>query len=348
MKFAIYAMPSYDTSFGISQGEFLRRAVDQFVAAEALGFDSIWVNEHHFHAYGGLLPSLPTVLAALSQRTTRVRLGTSVVVLPLHHPLEVAESMAMVDLMSNGRLDLGVGRGFVEHDYQVFGVEYTDAQEHLKESIEVVRRAWSGENFSHHGRHYNLDSVQVWPRPEQQPHPPIWLAVAGNPTSLEYCAGEGFSVVTTGHSRPVQRTAQLMKVYHEAWAAAGHTRPLDLAVHYHAVIAEDRAEARRLAEDGLHLHNRWNHETRSLSTPNPGPEPAHPPVDQLVEEGRILCGTPDDCVEILRRASAEVGATEAHCMFQFGSIAFEQAQRSLELFAREVMPRFANETANVT
>jgi natural product biosynthesis luciferase-like monooxygenase protein len=345
MKFAVYAMPSYDTSFGLTQGEFLRKTVDQFVSAEALGYDSVWVNEHHFHSYGGLFPSLPAILSALSQRTTRVRLGTSVVVLPLHHPLDVAEEMAMVDLLSNGRLDLGIGRGFVEHDYQVFGVDYTDAQDRLKESIDIVRQAWTGDTFSFKGRYWNVDNVQVWPRPEQQPHPPIWLAVAGNPASLDFAAAEGFSVVTTGHSRTPEKLAPLAQHYREAWQAAGHTAPPDLAVHYHCVIAEDRAEARRIAEHGLHVHNRLNHETRSLSKDVPGPEPEHPPVEALVEDARMLCGTPEDVINILRRAADATGLTEAHCLFQFGSVTFDQAQRSLELFAREVMPKFAGNTA---
>ena len=135
MKFAAYAMPSFDESFGLTQGEFLRRTLDQLVSAEALGYDSVWVNEHHFHRYGGLMPSVSTMLAAIAQRTTKVRLGTSVVVLPLHHPLEVAEQLAMVDLLSNGRVEFGVGRGFVAHDYEVMGVTYGDAQDRLKESL---------------------------------------------------------------------------------------------------------------------------------------------------------------------------------------------------------------------
>src|SRR5438445_13707287 len=119
MRFAAYAMPSFQEAFGLTQGELLRATVDHLVRAETLGFDSLWVNEHHFHQYGGLMPSLPTMLSALSQRTKRVRLGTSVVVLPLHNPLEIAEQLAMVDLLSAGRVDLGIGRGFVAHDYEV-------------------------------------------------------------------------------------------------------------------------------------------------------------------------------------------------------------------------------------
>src|SRR5690242_8270455 len=142
-------MPSYSEEFGLSQSEYLRATAEHLVASEALGFDSIWVNEHHFHRYGGMMPALPTMLAALSQKTTRVRLGTSVVVLPLHNPIQVAEQLAMVDLLSNGRLDFGIGRGFVAHDYEVLGVAYDDAQRRLLESLEVIRKAWTVHPFSH-------------------------------------------------------------------------------------------------------------------------------------------------------------------------------------------------------
>jgi alkanesulfonate monooxygenase SsuD/methylene tetrahydromethanopterin reductase-like flavin-dependent oxidoreductase (luciferase family) len=223
----------------------------------------------------------------------------------------------------------------------VFGVDYTDAQDRLKESIDIVRRAWSGEAFSYRGKYWNVDNVEVWPRPEQQPHPPLWLAVAGNPESMEYAAAEGFSVVTTGHSRPPERSAPLAGHYLDAWQAAGHKTPASLAVHYHCVVADDRAEALRLAEDGLDVHNRLNHETRSLSKAVPGLEPEHPPVEQLVADARILCGTPEDVVATLQRISEATGATEIHGLFQFGSITFDQAQRSLELFGSEVMPKFA-------
>jgi alkanesulfonate monooxygenase SsuD/methylene tetrahydromethanopterin reductase-like flavin-dependent oxidoreductase (luciferase family) len=181
----------------------------------------------------------------------------------------------------------------------------------------------------------------VWPKPEQAPHPPVWLAVAGNPASLEYAANEGFGVITTGHSRPPERLATLAQTYRDLWQTAGHERPADLAVHYHCVIAETRAEAVRLADAGLHEHNRQNHATRSLGKAEPGPEPSHPPVEELIEQGRILCGTPDEVIAILERVTATTGATEAHCMFQFGKITFEQAQRSLDLFASEVMPKFS-------
>jgi alkanesulfonate monooxygenase SsuD/methylene tetrahydromethanopterin reductase-like flavin-dependent oxidoreductase (luciferase family) len=194
MKFAAYAMPSYSDEFGLTQSQFLSATLDHLVAAEDLGFDSVWVNEHHFHRYGGMMPALPTMLAALSQRTSRVRLGTSVVVLPLHNPLQVAEQLAMVDLLSGGRLEFGIGRGFVAHDYEVLGVSYRDAQARLTESLHVILEAWTGEAFTHHGAYFQFPEVEVWPRPEQRPHPPIWDACVLDGQRFDWQAGDTFCV----------------------------------------------------------------------------------------------------------------------------------------------------------
>src|SRR5581483_3015018 len=267
-------MPSFDPSFGLTQGQFLRHTVDQLVSAEALGYDSVWVNEHHFHRYGGMMPSLPTMLSAVAQRTTRVRLGTSVVVLPLHHPLEVAEQFAMLDLLSEGRVEFGIGRGFVAHDYEVMGVSYSDAQARLKESLEVILRAWTGEPFTHQGSHYQFDNVQVWPRPEQQPHPPIWVACSNTPANFAWVGGQGYNLMTIGYTKPVQATGALTRVFRDAWSAAGHNRPPTIATHYHVVVAEDRKEARRIAEAALAEHVRLNHASRYVAKLEMGPEPA--------------------------------------------------------------------------
>src|SRR5262249_54659524 len=119
LKFGHFCLPTYFPEVDGSVGAFMRRWIDLLACSEELGFDSVWANEHHFDPYGGIIPSTPIMLAALAQRTRRVRLGTSVVVLPLHNPVEVAEQLAMVDLMSQGRVEFGLGRGFVVADYEV-------------------------------------------------------------------------------------------------------------------------------------------------------------------------------------------------------------------------------------
>ncbi len=339
MKFAAYAMPSYSAEFGLTQGEFLHATLEHLVAAERLGFDSVWVNEHHFHQYGGMMPALPTMLAAVSQRTSRVRLGTSVVVLPLHHPIAVAEQLAMVDLLSGGRLDFGIGRGFVAHDYEVLGVDYADAQQRLMEALEVILRAWTTAPFSHHGTYYDFAELEVWPRPQQRPHPPIWVACSRTPRSFEWVGARGYNLLTIGYVLPVSTLADLTHIYLDAHAAAGHRSPPAIATHYHTVVAEDRREARRIAEDALREHVRLNRESRSLAKFEAAATAEPVSVERLVDEGRLIAGDPVDCAATLRRLSAETGATEAHCLFQFGNIPFSVANRSMSLFAQEVMPR---------
>jgi len=338
MKFASYAMPSYDQRSGLSEGEFLRATIDQLASAESLGFDSIWVNEHHFHRYGGLMPALPPMLAALSQRTSRVRFGTSVVLLPVHHPLEVAEELAMVDLMSGGRLELGIGRGFVAHDYEVFDVPYHDAQDRLIESLEVLLKAWSGERFSHHGRYYSFTDLEVWPRPEQRPHPPIWIACSATPRNFEWTAQQGYNLLTIGYVRPVAKLAELTKIYRDARAAAGFG-PATIATHYHTVVAEDRQAARRIAEAALTEHVRLNAEARSLSKTDSPSASEDVCIEELVDQCRLIAGDPEDCARTLQMVADQTGCTESHCLFQFGNISFATAQRSMELFASEVIPR---------
>jgi alkanesulfonate monooxygenase SsuD/methylene tetrahydromethanopterin reductase-like flavin-dependent oxidoreductase (luciferase family) len=346
MKFAAYAMPSYCDQLGLTEGELMRATVQHLASAERLGFDAVWVNEHHFHQYGGLMPSLPTMLAALAQATSTVRLGTSVVVLPLHHPLEVAEQLAMVDLISNGRVEFGVGRGFVAHDYEVMGVPYEDAQDRLIESLEVVVKAWSERPFSHDGRYYQFADLALWPQPQQRPHPPIWIACSSSPKSFTWTATHGYRLLTIGYTKPIAETAKLTRIYLETWASAGHPQPPTIATHYHVVVTEEGNEARRIAESGLAEHVRLNRASRALAH-DAGPTPRPVPIAQLVDEGRLIAGNPDDCARMLRRAADEIGCTETHCLFQFGNISFAAAQRSMELFAAEVMPRLrASEPAD--
>ena len=339
MKFAAYAMPSYSPEFGLSQGDFLRATLEHLVAAERLGFDSVWVNEHHFHQYGGMMPALPTMLAALSQRTSRVRLGTSVVVLPLHHPVQIAEQLGMVDLLSQGRLEFGIGRGFVAHDYEVLGVDYADAQARLIEALEVIVRAWTSAPFTHHGAYYDFSDLEVWPQPQQRPHPPIWIACSRTPENFQWVGARGYNLLTIGYVLPVGTLADLTRIYRDAYAAAGHGSPAAIATHYHTVVAENRSDARRIAEDGLREHMRLNRASRSLAKFDTSPAAESVSVERLVDEGRLIAGDPADCAETLRRLSEETGCTEAHCLFQFGNIPFQVANRSLDLFATEVIPR---------
>ncbi len=153
---------------------FYRETLDQIAAAEDLGFDSVWLSEHHF-TDEGYLPSMPAVLGALAERTSRVRLGTAVLLAPLHHPLRLAEDLAVVDQLSGGRLDVGIAPGYRPKEFTVMGVPKRERGGRTDETIELLRLAWTGEPFSYSGRHFEFTDVVVTPPPAQQPGPPIWI-----------------------------------------------------------------------------------------------------------------------------------------------------------------------------
>lgn len=342
LTFGAYALPSYHAESDPPQGAFMRRLVDLLASAEPFGFDHIWLNEHHFDAWGGLLPAPPMLLAALSQRTSRVRLGTSIAVLGLHHPLSIAEQIAMLDLMSGGRVDFGVGRGSEPYDYEAFGLDFTHAQERTVEALDVILAAWSGEPVDHHGTHFQIPGVQVWPRPEQQPHPPVWFSCASNPASFEWTARRGYHLLGLGFPLQVARFAELGRLYRQTWADAGHAEDrYQFGTLYHTVICESGQQARELA---VRAFGRFLAQLRdSRSRPTRFVAPARDPITEqdvprLIEEGRLLAGNPNQVADTLRYLQREVGFTQVNLMFQLGGLSFEVARESMQLFAHEVMP----------
>jgi natural product biosynthesis luciferase-like monooxygenase protein len=344
MEFSLFALPTYYRETDGPLGSYYRRLVDFLVSAEELGYDGIWANEHHFHPYGGLIPSPAVLLSAIAQRTKRMRLGTSVVVLPLHNPIEIAEQLAMVDNMSGGRVDLGIGRGFVPFDYHMWNIPMGEGQERTLESLEVIIKAWSGKPFIHHGKYFDFENVEVWPLVEQQPHPPIWIAASNNPESFTSAGRNGYNLLTVSSLKPIERIAEMARYYHDAWKAAGHAPDgYKYNTHYQIVVDEDRDRARRVIAEAIPRYTSLLSEATSLYTA-PGQAPRVSALvdfsaEGWIEEGRILCGTPDDVVATLQRAERELGITGVDGTFYFGGMPFETAQRSLRMFAEHVIPR---------
>src|SRR5262245_36521454 len=150
-------------------------ALEQMLAAEPLGYLSVWIAEHHFNDYG-LCPSPPVLAAFLAARTTTLRLGMGVSLLPLHHPVDLAEELAVLDVVSGGRLDVGIGRGGSRQDSRTFRSDGGDGRARWEEGIELMRRSWSGAPFDFQGRSHTAERLHVRPRPIQQPHPPLYIA----------------------------------------------------------------------------------------------------------------------------------------------------------------------------
>jgi|KBSSwiStaDraftv2_1062776.scaffolds.fasta_scaffold36780_3 alkanesulfonate monooxygenase SsuD/methylene tetrahydromethanopterin reductase-like flavin-dependent oxidoreductase (luciferase family) len=158
-----------------TNGEHYRHTLDRLIQADDLGFDHVWSAEHHMIP-DGYCPSPATIAAALASRTNRIRIGVGLLLLPLHHPLEVAEQVAVIDLLSDGRAELAVGMGYRVEEFAGFGIEHKRRKSRMEEGCEIVLRAWTEDDWSFAGKNWNLQDVSVHPRPVQQPHPPLWIS----------------------------------------------------------------------------------------------------------------------------------------------------------------------------
>src|SRR5215470_172137 len=175
-----------------SHEQFYHEVLEEAQYAEELGYEGFWVGEHHFQASQRVFPSPQMVLAAIAQRTKRIRLGTGVSVLPVNDPIRIAEDMAALDLLSHGRVSFGVGRGYQPHEFAGFNVALETTKERFWECLEVIRLAWTQERFSYHGKFYHYDDIALLPQPVQKPLPPIWVAAA-SPGSAEEAARRGYA-----------------------------------------------------------------------------------------------------------------------------------------------------------
>jgi alkanesulfonate monooxygenase SsuD/methylene tetrahydromethanopterin reductase-like flavin-dependent oxidoreductase (luciferase family) len=161
--------PDLDPSYDV----YYRQVLEQVALAEELGWECFMFNEHHFLGYGGLAANPAVLLAAAAARTTRIRLGPCIAILPLRHPLHTAEDYAMVDALSGGRLEFGIGSGNTDLDYRVFGVTREDDRQRSREALDIVLKSWGNERAAHAGDFWKFDELTLYPRPIQQPHPPI-------------------------------------------------------------------------------------------------------------------------------------------------------------------------------
>src|SRR5258708_13323413 len=180
MKFGLhYQLPCFGSQSPVQR---YRDTLEQSVHAEALGFESVWPVEQHFNAELSITPAPLLLLAALAERTRNLRLGIALVLLPLSHPLRVAEEIATLDVISNGRVEFGIGRGAVPNHFRAFGVPIAENRDRFVEGLEVIRQAWTSDRVSLHGRFFDIERVAVVPKPVQQPHPPIGVAVNSEET----------------------------------------------------------------------------------------------------------------------------------------------------------------------
>jgi alkanesulfonate monooxygenase SsuD/methylene tetrahydromethanopterin reductase-like flavin-dependent oxidoreductase (luciferase family) len=226
----------------------------------------------------------------------------------------------------------------------------------MREGLEIILKAWSGKPFTYEGRFYKYKDLEVWPRPEQRPHPPIWISCSQTPSSFEWAGRMGYSILTVAY-RSVEVLVVNNKVYREAYRKAGHKQEgCRIAAHYQAVLSEDGREAKQIARAAVERYTAAT--THTLERLEQDRAYEQDPerdrmkqdlldIDRMVDECRIIAGTPDEAVRLLERAQDLMGFTQCDCTFYWGGIPYAAAQRSQRLFGEKVMPRLkAREPGN--
>ena len=325
-----------------SSQEIYSRALDIAQAAEGLGFGNIWLAEHHFSTYGYL--ARPAQLATyLAAKTTRLRVGTAVIVVPLHHPLVIAEEIATLDLLSGGRADIGLGRGYQHYEFERLGLELDTSRARWEESVDVILKAFEGKPFTYDGKIFQIPETSVFPQPITRPHPPIWVT-AQSPESIEATVRRGFNVLTGGFGVPIERMAEFRRLFDRLVAEAKPAHPLQVGVQRAVYVTDSDADARAAAEEArwnmrvtLSLRNHYERVEGGRAVPIPAPK--EPDVDDLLDRFLVI-GTPDTCIRQIKRVQEMVGITHFNCSFWFGDLKQSKILKSMRLFAEEVMPAF--------
>jgi alkanesulfonate monooxygenase SsuD/methylene tetrahydromethanopterin reductase-like flavin-dependent oxidoreductase (luciferase family) len=330
------------------------RYLDELEYGEALGFDAISVNEHHQTAYG-LMPSPIVTASALARRTSRVRIAILGSALPLReHPLTVAEEHAMIDVISGGRLISGFVRG-IGAEYHTFGVNPTFSHDRFHEAHDLIIRAWTEPGpFAFQGRHYNVQYVNLWPRPYQKPHPPVWIPSQGSKETIDWASHPERRYTYLQTFSPAKVVGRYLKLYRDTCAGYGYEAKdsqLGWAVPVYVAETDEkaRAEAKRHFEAFRNVFVKMPLEmllppgyTSRESLKNVMKAKAEMfgdiTLDKALELGLFVCGSPQTVRRAFEAYWKEMRFGNLLVLCQFATLPADLTKRNMELFAREVMP----------
>jgi alkanesulfonate monooxygenase SsuD/methylene tetrahydromethanopterin reductase-like flavin-dependent oxidoreductase (luciferase family) len=344
MQFGLFTEFEWDPER--SEQEAFRQSLEQIEYAEALGFDAVWLGEIHFQKGRSVLPSPLLVASAIAQRTSRVTVGLAVNVLPLGHPLRLAEDVATLDHLTNGRLEYGIGRSGLPSHYGGFNIRMAEGRQLFNENLEIMLKAWTTERFSHHGTYHQFDDVTIVPRPFQKPHPPIRMAASSEET-FPIVGARGFRLFAASRNTAVSKLSPNIQAYRDAMQAHGHTlHPGDIALLFPVYVGETHKDAYETPRvSSMNFYRMLRDDTYRLFKGTIPPE--HRARVQRYEtvnyqefyDDLAIYGTPEEVLAKIRWAQNETGFDNLLCWMNCGSrLSHEQVQRSMRLFAEEVMP----------
>jgi len=332
---------------GRSETEAFDEAMEQVDAAERWGLDAMWLAEIHFAPERTYLSAPLAIASAIAARTARMKIGIAVQVLPLCHPLRLAEEAATVDQISQGRLIFGVGRSGVVSTYDAYQVPYEESRDRFAEILEIVLRAWKEPRFSYSGRFYDFDNVASVPRPYNGKLPPIRIA-ASTPDTFPAIGAMGYPVFASTRHPTWSELAPHIKAYQEAYEAAGHPGEGQVFVSAPIYIAETEEKARAEAEESVTYFYKLQYELISESARRSGRQNFIDRAEKLrtltyadALKGNVLVGTPESVGKRLKELQGELGfhgiLAELNCG---GLIPHDRVLNAIRLLCQEVMPQF--------
>ena len=305
------------------------RALQRIEIMDRTGYDAVWLAEHHFSSFS-ICPSVHMMGTLAAARTSRLRIGTAVSLAPFYHPLRLAEEVALLDVVSGGRVNWGAGRGFARVEFDAFGVPPEESTSRFHEAVDIVLRAWREERLTFAGQHFSFEDIEVLPKPLQQPHPPVWMA-ATSEAALDWAAGRGFSILMDPHAGHAD-IGRKRQYYAERLAASGHTiAGRELPVARLVAIGKTAAEAEDVARGGA----QWivdsyfgaQHNPVGFTNPNrTGADPVQRYLDDV-----IIHGTPEKVLDQISRLRDEIGLDYL--------LAAPLSHESFLLLTDEVLPR---------
>jgi alkanesulfonate monooxygenase SsuD/methylene tetrahydromethanopterin reductase-like flavin-dependent oxidoreductase (luciferase family) len=332
MKFGLFGSAQAQrggTDVDSAQG--FKDFVEYNVEAEALGYHSTFVVEHHFTGFGQVSASL-NLLTWVAARTSTLRLGTAVVVLPWHNPVLLAEQAATIDLMSNGRLEFGVGKGYRHNEFASFCIPIQEADERFEEGLALIVKSWTSEQrFSHHGKFWHFENIVVEPPTAQKPHPPIWMA-AGSPDSIRKVAERGFGLMLDQFAAPEAIFERFNLFKSEVEKRGRVFDPMTVAVARAYYVAKDAADKASAIERRLAATRRMTNLAQTPTGDNKSSMMSFADTREASEQSALF-GTPD---EVARKLEALQGAGIANILLNGPG-----SRDHLRRFARDVMPAFA-------
>ena len=335
---------------GSHQAAF-QEAMEEIDLAEELGLDTVWLGEAHFAPARSVLAAPIVVASSIATRTKRLRVGMAVQVLPLIHPLRLAEEAATVDQLSEGRFEFGVGRSGNVRAYDIMGIDYSESKDRFQEALDIILKAWSGETFSYEGKYNRITNATLSPLPYQQPHPKVRIA-ASSEDSFGRIGRLGYPIFLGLRAMDVEDLKTNLQEYREEWKAAGHPgEGGDINVRFPMYIAPSDSDAIEEPKESIEAFFKRQRELFEYSYGRQGTEDtgrrsarydrlANATYEDLLET-RVVFGSPERVIDRLTQFQEMLGITGITAELNPGGFLPKEAvQRSLKLLTEEVMPAF--------